>query len=135
MSVWQEHCADAEYRRFLSFSSDVWQTGSDKRPWAQTRDPLSDVIWAEKKPPFAAKKRENKQTGKSVQICIVDDFNAGRFWPRLIFVGTRVTQSWALEVFFNFFNNKKLFFCIFYQVNNLFLHQSYLKIPLPVKLT
>ena len=27
------------------------------------------------------------------------------------------------------------FFCIFYQVNDLFLHQSYLKSPLPVKLT
>ena len=26
-------------------------------------------------------------------------------------------QSWALSVFFNFFNNKKWFFCIFYQVN------------------
>ena len=28
-------------------------------------------------------------------------------------------QSWALEVFLNFFNDKKWFFCIFYQVNNL----------------
>ena len=27
------------------------------------------------------------------------------------------------------------FFCIFYQVNNLFLHLSYLKSPLAVKLT
>ena len=36
---------------------------------------------------------------------------------------------------FNFFNNKKWFFCIFYQVNNLFLYQSDLKSPLPVKLT
>ena len=44
-------------------------------------------------------------------------------------------QSWALAVFFNLINNKKLFFCIFYQVNNLFLHQSYLKSPLPVKVT
>ena len=45
-------------------------------------------------------------------------------------------QSWALEVvFLNFFTNKKMFFCIFYQINNLFLHQSYLKSPLPVKLT
>ena len=26
-------------------------------------------------------------------------------------------QSWALEVFLNFFNNNKLFFKIFYQVN------------------
>ena len=43
-------------------------------------------------------------------------------------------QSWALEVFLNLFNNKKLFFCIFYQVNNLFLHQSYLKSPLPDKI-
>ena len=45
------------------------------------------------------------------------------------------SQSWALSVFFNFFNNKKWLFCIFYQVNNLFLHQSYLKSSLPVKLT
>ena len=44
-------------------------------------------------------------------------------------------QSWALPVFFHFFNNKKLFFCTFYQVSNLFLHQSYLKSPFPVKLT
>ena len=44
-------------------------------------------------------------------------------------------QSWALPVFFHFFNNKKWFFCTFYQVNDLFLHQSYLKSPLPVKLT
>ena len=44
-------------------------------------------------------------------------------------------QSWALSVFLNFFKYKKLFFCIFYQVNNLVLHQSYLKSPLPVKLT
>ena len=44
-------------------------------------------------------------------------------------------QSWALSVFFHFFNNKKWFFCTFYQVDNLFLHQSYLKSPLPVKLT
>ena len=44
-------------------------------------------------------------------------------------------QSWALPVFFNFFNNKKWFYCTFYKVNNRFLHQSYLKSPLPVKLT
>ena len=44
-------------------------------------------------------------------------------------------QSWALPVFFSVFNNKKWLFCTFYQVNNLFLHQSYLKSPLPVKLT
>ena len=36
---------------------------------------------------------------------------------------------------FNFLNDKKGIFCIFYQVNNLFLHQSYLKSQLPVKLT
>ena len=44
-------------------------------------------------------------------------------------------QSWALSEFFHFFNNKKWFFCILYKVDNLFLHQSYLKMPLPVKLT
>ena len=44
--------------------------------------------------------------------------------------------SWALSVFFNFFNNKKLFFCILKnKVKNLFLHPPYLKSPLPVKLT
>ena len=36
---------------------------------------------------------------------------------------------------FGIFYFFKLIFCIFYQVNNLFLHQSYLKSPLPVKLT
>ena len=36
---------------------------------------------------------------------------------------------------FEFKNNKKGFVCIFYQVNNLFLHRSYLKSPLPGKLT
>ena len=41
----------------------------------------------------------------------------------------------SISVFFIFFNNNKLFFGIFCQVNNLFLHQSYLKSPLPVKLT
>ena len=45
------------------------------------------------------------------------------------------TQIWALSVFFNFFNDKKWFFGIFNKVNNLFLHQSYLKSPLPGKLT
>ena len=28
-----------------------------------------------------------------------------------------LVQSWARSVFFNYFNNKKLIFCIFYQVN------------------
>ena len=46
-----------------------------------------------------------------------------------------LTQSWALSVFLNIFNNNKQFFCIFHKVTNLFLHQSYLKSPLPVKLT
>ena len=40
-----------------------------------------------------------------------------------------IRQSWALPVFFHFFNNQKLFFCTFYKVNNLLLHQSYLKSP------
>ena len=44
-------------------------------------------------------------------------------------------QSWALGVFFKFFNDKNDFLAFFYQVNNLFLHQSYLKSPLTVKLT
>ena len=38
-------------------------------------------------------------------------------------------------IFEFFFNNKKWFFYIFYQVNNLFLRQSYFKSPLPIKLT
>ena len=37
--------------------------------------------------------------------------------------------------YFFFFNNKKLFVCIFDKVMNPFLHQSYLKSRLPVKLT
>ena len=51
--------------------------------------------------------------------------------------GSRVErgQSWALSVFFYFFHNKGWFFGIFYKDDNLFLHQSYLKSPLPVKLT
>ena len=44
-------------------------------------------------------------------------------------------QRWALSVFLNFFNTKKWYFSNFYQVNNLFLHQSYKKSHLPVKLT
>ena len=48
-----------------------------------------------------------------------------------------ICQSWALSVFFHFSNNKKWFFLTFfvYKVNNLFLHQSFIKSPLPVKLT
>ena len=44
-------------------------------------------------------------------------------------------QSWALQVFISFFKDKNVFYCIFYKVNNLFLHQSYLKSVLQVKLT
>ena len=44
-------------------------------------------------------------------------------------------QSWALPVFFYFFNNKKWFFCTFYKINNLFLHQSYLKTPTPSQIS
>ena len=44
-------------------------------------------------------------------------------------------QSWALEVSLNIFTKKKWFLGFFYQVNNLFLHQSFLKSPFPVKLT
>ena len=40
-------------------------------------------------------------------------------------------QSWELEVFFEFFQQQKMIFCIFYQVNSLFLHQFYLKSSLP----
>ena len=47
----------------------------------------------------------------------------------------KTRQSWALSVFFNIFHNKKIVYCNFYKVNNLFLHMSYLKSPLPVKLT
>ena len=44
-------------------------------------------------------------------------------------------QSWALEVFSNIFNDEKYFCLHFYQVNNLFLHQSYWESQLSVKLT
>ena len=40
---------------------------------------------------------------------------------------SRLLQSWALSLFLNFLNHKKLIFCIFYQV--IFLHQSYIKSP------
>ena len=53
--------------------------------------------------------------GRSIS-CVAHSTAAQLYW-----------QSWALSIFFSFFNNKKLFFCIFYKVNNLFLHQSYLK--------
>ena len=36
---------------------------------------------------------------------------------------------------FKYFQYYKMIFCIFYKVINLFLHQSYLKSPLPVKIT
>ena len=49
-------------------------------------------------------------------------------------LASQYVRQWR-SVFFNFSNNKKLFFLFFYKVNNLFLHQSYLKSPLPVKLT
>ena len=53
--------------------------------------------------------------------------------------GSSVRRSTSTELgtfgIFNFFNNRKWFFGIFYKVNNLFLHQSYLKSTLPVKLT
>ena len=63
----------------------------------------------------------------------------GQIWTSIrclcVCVRVCVCQSWELSVFFNFFNNTIWYFCICYQVNNLFLHQSYLKSPLPVKLT
>ena len=45
------------------------------------------------------------------------------------------TEAEALSVFFNFFNIKKWFVTIFYQVNNLFLHKPYFKSPFPAKFT
>ena len=55
------------------------------------------------------------QNGHSINLLT---FRAGHFRYFLIFSIT-----------------KNDFFCIFYQAYNLFLHQSYLKSPLPVKLT
>ena len=42
-----------------------------------------------------------------------------QFWPYLVWASSYPTglpfyQSWALSVFFNFFNNKKWFYCIFF---------------------
>ena len=51
-----------------------------------------------------------------VRVCKCCSFVGVQCAPR----GPRVyaePQSWALEVFLNFFNNKKIIFCIFYQVN------------------
>ena len=55
--------------------------------------------------------------------------------PRTRLVKDGSSQSWALSVFLNFLLIKNDFFAFFYEVNNLFLHLSYLKSPLPVKLT
>ena len=56
---------------------------------------------------------------KFLQVCKLNSLNrAGHF-----------------RYFLFFFTNKKWFCFIFYQVDNIFLHQSYLKCPLPVKLT
>ena len=41
------------------------------------------------------------------------------------------SQSWALEVFLNFFNKKNRLYVIFDQVKNLFMRQSYSKKPTP----
>ena len=45
-----------------------------------------------------------------------------------------IKQSWALRYSLSF-SKIKMIFCIFYEDNNLFLHQSYLKSSLSVKLT
>ena len=42
-----------------------------------------------------------------------------------------IGHSWALSVFLNTFNSKKLFFSIFYQVHNIFLHWVLFKKPTP----
>ena len=48
-------------------------------------------------------------------------------------VGVPELDTWGIFVIFSIIKND---FCyIFYKVNNIFLHQSYLKSPLPVKLT
>ena len=45
-------------------------------------------------------------------------------------------QSWALLVFLNFFNNKNdCFACFIKSITYFYTSQSYLKSPLPVKLT
>ena len=80
-------------------------------------------------PPAAAKKPP-PPTGSRVK---------GGYWVRVFDVGNSehsLFQTAELGTFgiLEFFTNKN-FFCIFYQVSNLFLHQSYLKSPLPVKLT
>ena len=46
-----------------------------------------------------------------------------------------ISRAGHFRYFLIFSIIKNDFFCIFYQVNNLFLHQSYLESPLPVKLT
>ena len=61
----------------------------------------------------------------------------GIFWHSLLWalVTNGVKSELGTGIFFIFSIIKNDFFCTFYQVNNLFLHQSYLKSPLPVKLT
>ena len=59
----------------------------------------------------------------------------GRLYRRNWVLLPNWLQSWALSVYFwIFLIIKNDFLHFFYQVNSLFLHQSYLKSPLPVKL-
>ena len=87
----------------------------NKKRGRQTRRGFRFYIWKETKLP---RKEREKKGGKR---------NALSLYMHALF------QSWALSVFVNFFNNK-IWFWHFFQVNNLFLHHSYLKSPLPVKL-
>ena len=68
------------------------------------------------------------------QLC-VGDGEAPSSWGYPALQESKTIRAGHFRYFLNFFNNKKLFCLHFFQVNNLFLHQSYLKSPLPVKLT
>ena len=71
--------------------------------------------------------------GKNPNFFMFRTFLCNRFiWKiNMLF---RHAQNTALSVFFNFFTNKKVFFCIFIKLITISA-QSYLKSPLPVKLT
>ena len=82
-------------------------------------------FWDHKCPglPGSAFRGKKKQTWPSLnRIPLVKFGWAFMYWLNLTAKVTLETdywlnQSWALAVFFNIFNNEKLYFCIFYQVN------------------
>ena len=74
-----------------------------------------------------------KQTKAKGWSLVSRELRDGHFGVLRFFSVVPKVQSWALEVFFNFYNNKKWFFCIVYQVNNL-AKKVLLKTPTPIQI-